>query len=386
MGLMEEGSVIAKGELRPGQQQSFLDVPGVEQAAGFCVGDWDAIERMGSPVQIEIELTHPQRISRTHFLNRDATFIMAPQGRTPRRLSGFIASFTTVKTTADFTLYRVVVKSHLARLQGIRQSRIFQHNTVPEILKALARAHGIPAHLITFNLRRQHPQYAFRFQYQQDDFDYFHMLMEKEGLYCYTVETEHGDMIVVGDDIDHYIYDDKLVLPMRPVSGLNASVESISELSIHSTTVPKSFAVAEYNENKAYERFKDEANVAPQDETTYGTPYIYGTGHLDQQGAQWQAQLRHEAAIAWQVVFEGSSTKHALQVGRVFYTDEELDDAPDGLVVIEVRHSGGRDKNYVNTFRAIPADRRFRLKLESDIDALTADLTAIDAARAVALA
>lgn len=366
MGLMEEGLALAEEELRSGQQQCFLDVPGVEQASAFSVGDWDAIERMGEPVQIELELTHPLRISRKHFLNRDATFLMAPQGGTLRRFSGFIASFTTVKTTADFTLYRVVVKSHLARLQGIRQSRIYQHQTAPEILETLLRGHDIPAHLITFKLRRQHPQYAFRFQYQQDDFDYFHMLMEKEGLYCYMEETEHGDMLVVGDDIDHYIYDDRLVLSMRPVSGLNAPVESISELSIQSTTVPKSFAVAEYNENQAYERFKDEANIAPQDETTYGTPYIYGTGHLDQQGAQWQAQLRHEAAIAWQVVFDGSSTKHALQVGRVFYTDEELDDAPDGLVVIEVRHSGGRGKNYVNTFRAIPADRRFRLKLEAD--------------------
>jgi type VI secretion system secreted protein VgrG len=366
MGLLEDGLALVTDEWRPGQQQYFLDVPGVDQASEFSVGNWDAIERMGAPVQIELELTHPLRLSRKQFLNRDVTFIMATRGGAPRHFSGFIASFTTVKTTADFTLYRVVMKSHLGRLQGIRQSRIYQHQTVPEILETLLRSHDIPAHLITLKLRRQHPQYAFRFQYQQDDFDYFHMLMEKEGLYCYTQETEYGDMLVVGDDIDHYIYDDAFVLPMRPVSGTNAPVESITELSIHATTVPKSFSVAEYNENAAYERFKDEANIAPQDDTTYGTPYIYGTGHLDQAGAQWQARLRHEAAIAWQVVFDGSSTKHTLQVGRVFATAEELDDAPDGLVVIEVRHSGGRDKNYVNTFRAIPADRRFRLRLESD--------------------
>lgn len=366
MGLMNNGMKLPENALMSGQQQSFLDVPGVEQASGFSVADWGVLERMGAPVQVDLELTHPLRISRKDFLNRDATFIMAPPGGTPRRFSGFIGSFTTVKTTADTTKYRVVVKSHLARLQGIRQSRIFQHQTAPEILDALLRGHGIPAHLITFNLRRQYPQYAFRFQYQQDDFDFFHMVMEKEGLYCYTQETEHGGMLVVGDDIDHYIYDPKLVLRVLPVSGMNAAVESISELSIHATTVPSSFAVAEYNENQSYERYRDEVSIAPQDETTYGTPYIYGTGHLDQQGAQWQARLRHEAAIAWQIVFDGNSTKHALQVGRVFHTDEELEDAPDGLVVVEIRHGGGRDKNYVNTFKAIPADRRFRLRLESD--------------------
>ena len=88
MGLMEQGLAPVEDELRPGQQQCFLDVPGVEQASAFSVGDWDAIERMGAPVQIEIELTHPQRISRKHFLNRDATFIMAPQGGEHLRQEG----------------------------------------------------------------------------------------------------------------------------------------------------------------------------------------------------------------------------------------------------------------------------------------------------------
>ncbi|OLL27343.1 type IV secretion protein Rhs, partial [Burkholderia sp. SRS-W-2-2016] len=134
----------------------------------------------------------------------------------------------------------------------------------------------------------------------------------------------------------------------------------------HTVTVPQSVMVADYNPESAWERFWDTANVAPEDSTTYGQPYLYGTHHLDQAGAKWEAQLRHEAAIARQVVYEGESNVLALQCATVLETDIVLPDAPKGQVIIEIRHSGARDLAYSNTFKAIPADRRFRLELKPE--------------------
>ncbi|MGF6607137.1 type VI secretion system secreted protein VgrG [Paraburkholderia sp. WSM4175] len=131
-------------------------------------------------------------------------------------------------------------------------------------------------------------------------------------------------------------------------------------------TVPQSFIVADYNPESAWERLRDTANVAPGDPITYGQPYLYGTNHLDQAGAKWEAQLRHEAAIARQVVYEGGSNVLALQCASVLETDIVLPDAPKGMVIIEITHSSARDQAWSNTFRAIPADRRFRLELEPE--------------------
>ncbi|MBW0451318.1 type VI secretion system tip protein VgrG, partial [Paraburkholderia phenoliruptrix] len=108
---------------------------------------------------------------------------------------------------------------------------------------------------------------------------------------------------------------------------------ALTSLRTHTVTVPASFVVADYNPESAWERFRDEANVAPQDPTTYGQPYVYGTHHLDQQGARWEAQLCHEAAIARQVVYEGASNVLQLQCARVLETDLALPDAPKGQVV-----------------------------------------------------
>ncbi|WP_277183974.1 phage late control D family protein, partial [Caballeronia sp. BR00000012568055] len=226
------------------------------------------------PVVITLELTHPNRISRKHFLGKDARFSMSPLGAKAREFSGFVASYTTLKTSADFTKYRVVVKSHLARLDGVSRFRIYQHQSAPDIITAVLREHGIPDYLISTRLRRAYPQHLFRFQYGQSDLAYVQMLAQKAGIYLRIEETEYGDQVVLGDDIDHYIYEPELTLPYREVSGLNAARTSISELSVHAMTVPKSFVVAEYNPDKSYERFKDEASIAPDDPTTYGSPYV----------------------------------------------------------------------------------------------------------------
>ena len=358
---------MADQQAIPGRQPYFLDVPGTDSAAALSVASFVATEKMGAPIEVRITLTHPQQLPRADYLNRDASFSIVADDGTIRRFSGFIARFSTLQTTKDFVKYEIVLRSHIARLEAVTRNRIFQHGSTPDILKAIAQGHGMRPEQMSFRLRRQYPQHAFRMQYGMSDAAYVHMLMEKAGIYSYIVETEYGDQVVYGDDIDHYIYDPQLMAPYREAAGLEAGgIEAVTSIKTHTSTVPQSFMVADYNPDAAWERFRDEANVAPQDETTYGQAYIYGTHHLDQTGAQWEAQLRHEAAIARQVVYEGESNVLALQCARVLETDAVLPDAPKGMVIIEVTHSGARDKAYSNTFRAIPADRRFRLELKPE--------------------
>ncbi len=351
----------------PGRQAFHLDVPGTSSAAALSVVSFTATEKMGEPNVVRIDLTHPQQLPRADYLNRDAVFSIVADDGTVRKFSGYIERFSTVQTTRDFVKYEVELNSRLARLKAVTRTRIFQHGSTPDILKATLQGHEMRDHHFRFRLRGSYPQHAFRMQYGMTDFDYGHMLQEKSGVYSYVVETQYGDEVNYGDDIDHYIYEPQLVVPCREAAGLEAGgVEVVTSLKTHTRTVPQSFMVADYNPDAAWERFRDEANVAPQDPTTYGQPYVYGTHHLDQAGAQWEAQLRHEAAIARQVVYEGASNVLALQCARVFETDVALPDAPKGMVIIEITHSGARDKPYANTFRAIPADRRFRLELEPE--------------------
>jgi type VI secretion system secreted protein VgrG len=350
----------------PGRQAYFLDVPGTDSAAALSVVSFKATEKMGEPTQVTIVLTHLQQLARVDYLNRDAAFSIVADDAVVRKFSGFIARFSTIQTTKDYVKYEVVLTSHLARLAAVTRTKIFQHASSPDILAAMLRDHGLREHQYRFCLRRQYPKHPFRMQYGTSDQNYAHMLMEKSGVYSYIQETEYGDQVVFGDDIEHYIYDEpQRVVPYREASGLEAGgVEAVTAIKTHTVAVPRSFTVADYNPEQAWEHLRDTSNVAPGDSTTYGQPYVYGTHHLDQAGAKWEAQLRHEAAIAWQIVYEGESNVLTLQPGRVLETDVVLPDAPKGQVIIEVTHTGARDKPYSNSYKAIPADRRFRLKFE----------------------
>jgi len=348
-----------------GRQAYFLDVPGTDSAAQLSVVSFDATEKMGEPIEVCIELTHPQQLARTDYLNRDAAFTIVPDDGVPKKFSGYIERFSTIQTTVDYTKYRVVLRSHVGRLAAVMNTQTYQHQSTPDIIASVMRRHGLRPEQYSFRLRNQYAKHLFRFQYRIDDLAYVRMLMEKAGIYFYVVETEYGDQVVFGDDIDHYLYDPQLIVPYREAAGLEAGgVEAVKSIKTHTVTVPQSFVVADYNPEQAWERLRDSANVAPQDPTTYGQPYIYGTNHLDQDGAKWEAQLRHEAAIARQVVFEGESDVLTLQCARVLETDVVLPDAPKGQVIVEVTHSGARDKPYTNSYKAIPADRRFRLELK----------------------
>ncbi|WP_158941085.1 type VI secretion system Vgr family protein [Burkholderia sp. S171] len=355
------------GELVTGRQAYHVDVPSAANAKDIAVVSYSAREGMAIPYELVIEFTHPELLSRADYLGRDGHFTITAEDSTePRIYRGVIAKFTRTKKTKDFFRYTIVIVPQIARLRLVQASRVFQHQSAPQIIESILLRDKFMDHQFVFKLRREYPVHDFRLQYQMSDFDYIVLLCEQEGIFFYIENGKHGDLIVFGDDVDHYIYTPELKVPYRENAGLEAGIEAVFALETHAEVVPQSVMVADYNPLIAWERFKDEANVAINDTTTYGTPYIYGTNHLTQDGAQWEAQLRHEAAIAWQVVYHGQSNVLELRPGRILRIDEALPDAPSGQVIIEVTHSGGRGVAYTNSYKAIPSDRRFRLKIDEN--------------------
>jgi len=244
-----------------GRQSYFLDVTGPANSKALSVVSFEAVERMGDPYRIVIELTHPEALAREDYLGRDARFSIAladaeagadsSATTAPRTFSGCITGFSQIKTTRDFSAYRIVVEAHIARLNLTRSSRIYQQQSAPQIIEAILRRHGFKGHQFSFTLRRTYPTHAFRFQYQLADWPYIHLLMQQEGIYSTIIPGEFGDVVVFADDIDHYIYKPALTVPYREVAGLQSGEASVFALQTHAQTVPASFAVADYNPEQA---------------------------------------------------------------------------------------------------------------------------------------
>ncbi|MGO4176025.1 contractile injection system protein, VgrG/Pvc8 family, partial [Bosea sp. TAF32] len=140
----------------------------------------------------------------------------------------------------------------------------------------ILRRHELKGHQFIFRLRRKYPQLAFRMQYRMSDWDYIRLLMEQSGIYSYFTPGKFGEMIVFGDDIDHYLYQPELRVPYRETAGLESGQETVFALKTHAKTIPASFRVADFNPDKAWERPTGDANVARKEKTTYGESYVYG--------------------------------------------------------------------------------------------------------------
>ncbi|WP_035475644.1 phage late control D family protein, partial [Burkholderia sp. WSM2230] len=194
------GGYAATPRAVTGRQSYFLEVTGPANGCEISVVSFSAVERIGEPYRVIVEIAHPGLLSRADYLGRDASFTIDPaDGSPPRVFAGCITRFSRTKTTKDFTGYRIVVEAHIARLRLARASRIYQQQSAPQIIEAILRRHGFKGHQFLFKLRRKYPQHPFRFQYQMSDLSYIQMLMQKEGIYCYFEQGKHGDVIVFGD-------------------------------------------------------------------------------------------------------------------------------------------------------------------------------------------
>ncbi|RQR42336.1 type VI secretion system Vgr family protein [Burkholderia sp. Bp9142] len=365
----ERDTQRAVAQWKTGRQSYFLEVPGAPAAQDLSIMSFVLDERLGEPYRIEVTLTSPVSLARADYLNRPATFTIEPPGTNGptdavRRFAGCITAFGQIRKTRDFVSYRIVVEPFVARLRLVEATRIYQQQSVPEIIESILRRHEFRAHQFSFKLRHAYPRLAFRMQYRMSDWAYIRLLMEQTGLFCFFRAGQHGDELHFGDDVDAYSYRPQITIPYREASGLESGHEAVLSLESLSETIPRSIKVADYNPEKADDRFNAEANIARDDPTTWGASYVYGTHHPDGDEARREAQLRHEAALAWQVTYSGKSSVVDFAPGLVAKLDEQPADAPHGIVIVSVRHAGGRDASYINTFDAIPCGRPFRLKLD----------------------
>jgi type VI secretion system secreted protein VgrG len=117
----------------------------------------------------------------------------------------------------DFYEYEITVAPKIWKLTRTFRSRIFQHITVPDILKELFEGYDVDYQIVgTFEERN------YCTQYQESDFDFASRLMEEEGIYYYFQFPDRGEhtMVIANTPQSHDDLpgDDPSVL-FEPVEG-----------------------------------------------------------------------------------------------------------------------------------------------------------------------
>jgi type VI secretion system secreted protein VgrG len=161
------------------------------------------------------------------LLGEKATLKLVQGGKPKRFFSGIVARVSQGDSNEQFNRYSVEIVPSFWLLTKRAQSRIFQHQTVPDILKKVLT--GLD---VTYELQGKYEQRDYCVQYRETDFNFASRLMEEEGIYYFFKHADGAHKMVVADTPQsHPDLAPSPKLPFKMMSGAAAiDDESVFEL------------------------------------------------------------------------------------------------------------------------------------------------------------
>lgn len=281
--------------------------------------------------------------------------------------------------------YRAVLVPRLWHLTLGRTTRIFQDQTVPEILQSILDEYEFEEKRdYKFELsEREFPKREYVVQYEESDFQFISRLLEYEGI-CYHF-VQGGD---TKEEWETVVFTDKnafpairgnseiLYQPKSSESGIQwcrsiedwIALETIREGKFRHDLLPSEVVLHDYNYRTPSESLKV---AAPVVEDGVGRVYEYGNHYKTKEEGEAYAKIRAEELLCRETQFHGAGDVRSFRAGSTFrMTGHFRESANVEYVLTDVRHSAQLDwgfgpvaisrARYANEFGGVPADRPFR--------------------------
>lgn len=336
-------------------------------------------EWLSQPFKYTIAFTsQEQDIEPEQILGKDASFHLGkselttqlpmPDGAS-RTVHGVITGFKRVSGSRDEARYQVTLQAHLALLGRGKQYRIYQHQSVPEIVESILRSrHQLEGQHFVFDLAREYPKREQVMQYGESDLNFISRLLAEVGIWYRFTHNDrlYIDVVEFHDHQRHYQFGVKL--PHRPLSGLTSNgQDGVWALQVEHQVVEQHINVRAYHHREATAFLDGAVDHSRGDTTTYGEGYHYGEPYtalgdaIDQdeellsESGYFFARLTHERFLNDQTRCTGISSSVSLAPGQVLtVTDGAPQVFEPGVVITHLSVEAARDRSLETTFEAIP--------------------------------
>jgi type VI secretion system secreted protein VgrG len=281
-----------------------------------------------------------------------------------------VTGFKRLSGSKDEARYEITLEPHLALLGRGKQFRIYQRESVPEIVERVLRSrHEFLGQHFLFNLVREYPKREQVMQYAESDLAFIARLLAEVGIWYRLTHNDRLriDVVEFHDDQRHYVWP-RVELPYRPPSGLSSSEQDgVWKLQTVHEVVEKNINVRAYHHLDAKAWLDGEVDQTRGDTTTYGEAYHYGEAYrvLGDRYAQDEdllsesgfffARLRHERYLNGQTKLSGVSSSATLALGQILNISGGAPQAfKPGAVIIGLTTRAARDASFEASFQAIP--------------------------------
>src|SRR5262245_55423711 len=357
----------------------------------------EAISQLFS-FELELLASLDKPVAFEDTLGKAASVLVAVPGGDGRYFHGIVSRFAQGSRDDTFLTYRAELVPPVWLLTKRVQSRIFQHVSVPDILKKVFDGFSVAYEIQgTF-----HPR-DYCVQYRESDFAFASRLMEEEGIYFYFRHSVDGcEMVVANTPQGHDPVPDPTALIYDEVEGGNrdegrvTAWEKVQEVRSGQVTLWDHCFELPGKNLEADQKIQDavavgrvshkiKLDVAEKLEVyDYPGRYANRFDGINRGGAEQPAELekifednrrtarlRIQEEAAGAVSVAGKGTCRQLTAGHTFTLERHFD-ADGDYVLTRVTHSaglkgggyrsGGRDPGleYANSFECVPRALPFR--------------------------
>lgn len=342
-------------------------------------------EGLSQPFLYRIEFTSTHRdLDADAFLCKDASFSLrappepsgipgyAPPIAPPlRTLYGTISHFSLLSMSRDESRYEVVFVPRLKLLELARQYRLYQNQSVPEIVEQVLRRNGFEGQDFVFELTREYPQREQVMQYGEDDLAFIQRLTAEVGIwYRFRMDERlRIEVLEFHDDQRHYL--PAPPLPLRPLSALESSgQDAVWSLQGKHELVLQQVSNRAYNYRDAGAELDANVDLLKSPKTTYGEAYHYGEPHqelgdayaqdedLESESGYFYARLTHERYLNERTRLTGFTSSPTLLPGQIVKLDGVDKHFAPGAVILRLHSSAARDRSFEVQFEVIPYDEQ----------------------------
>ncbi|HEY7208795.1 MAG TPA: type VI secretion system tip protein TssI/VgrG [Bryobacteraceae bacterium] len=189
-----------------------LTIRGPFPEDAFVVMGMEAQEAISDIYRLEVDVATQKRDA-IHFdelLGKDASLLLERERGEKRFFSGIVCAVEQGRNVTihqdgsphEYTRFRLSMVPRLWLLSRRRESRIFQRQTVPEILKTVLKECNADFHFTDQQSQFHARDYCV--QYRETNLDFARRLMEEEGIFFFFRHTEAGHRMIVTNDFSSY--------------------------------------------------------------------------------------------------------------------------------------------------------------------------------------
>ncbi|WP_285423644.1 type VI secretion system Vgr family protein [Pseudomonas sp. efr-133-TYG-103a] len=278
----------------------------------------DGAEELGRLFEYELQLTSSDHaIDLNQLLGKPMSVALQLSNGGSRYFHGVVSRCSQNVDIGQFASYQVTLRPWLWLLTRTSDCKIFQHLSIPQIIKQVFRDLGFSD--FEDALSRPYREWEYCVQYRENSFDFVSRLMEQEGIYYFFRHEKDRHVLVLADAYGAHLpapgYE---FVPFFPPDGQHRERDHISDWHLAQQVQPGSLELNDYDFQRPSARI-DVRSQIPRPHSAGDYPlYDYPGTYVDSEDGEHYARTRIEAIHSLHERVELSGNARGLGVGHVF--------------------------------------------------------------------